>query len=240
MKAFVLAMLAALSVTPYARAADMPIKAPYVSPVYAGSWSGMYYGLEGGMNLGKFSPFCASTVCGPEGTTVNLDDNNWFIGGHIGFLAQSGNFVIGPELGVQYWGMKGKADLIPATEENPSLSLQQRLDWVAYANVKAGLLVTPGLMVYLTGGPAWAHVKGSLNINVANLDTTNEQSIFGLNIGGGLAYKLSEYVILSGEYRHYDFGKVSAANPVFNLMGIGNSDRLTTDQAMARLSFRIN
>jgi outer membrane immunogenic protein len=196
------------------------------------------------MNLGAFSPFCR--VCGPEGTTVNLNDNSAFVGGHIGYALQAGNLVIGPELGVQYWGMKKSAQLLPATVETPAVLLQTRIDWLAYANVRAGFLVSPSFLVYLTGGPAWAHIKGDVPgisgaINLTNIaDTSNNQSIFGLNVGGGLAYKLSEYVILSGEYRHYDFGKVSAANPVFNLMGIGNSDRLTVDQAMARLSYRLN
>lgn len=230
----VIAFLAAF-VTGPALAADMPLKAPLL-PAAAPTWAGLYFGLEGGMNLGKFSPFCR--ICGEEGTTVNLDDNNGFVGGHLGYLAQVGNFVIGPEIGVQYWGFKSKGDLVVATET--VATLQTKIGWLAYANVRAGITLGPSLLAYLTGGPAWAHVKGDLGINLANLDTANAQSVFGLNIGGGLAYKLSEYVVLSGEYRHYDFGKVSAANPVLNLMGIGSSDRLTVDQAMGRLSFKLN
>jgi len=244
MNKFALAMLAALGLPLDALAADMPIKAPYVSPVPAGSWSGMYFGLEGGMNLGKFSPFCSNELCGPVGTEVNLDDNNWFVGGHLGYLAQVGNFVIGPEIGIQYWGFKSRGDITTPVEGQllTVATLQTKIDWLAYANVRAGISLTPSLLAYLTLGPAWAHVKGDVNtpINLANLDLSSQQSVFGLNIGGGLAYKLSEYVVLSGEYRHYDFGKVTAANPVLNLMGIGNSDRLTVDQAMGRLSFRIN
>lgn len=217
-------------------AADLPAKARVASPVAPWSWSGMDIGLEGGMNLGRFSPFCR--ICGEVGTEVNLDDNNWFVGGHLGYLYQTGNLVLGPEIGVQYWGFKAKADLVLASTISPTL--QTKVDWVAYANVRAGIAITPTVLVYLTGGPAWAHVKGDANLNIVNLDTSSEQSVFGLNIGGGVTFRISEYVSFGGEYRHYDFGKVTAANPVLNLMGIGSSDRLTVDQAMARLSYHLN
>lgn len=217
-------------------AADLPAKARVASPVAPWSWSGMDIGLEGGMNLGRFSPFCSAAICGPTGTEVNLDDNNWFIGGHLGYLYQTGNLVIGPEIGVQYWGFKAKADLAPSLVLTPTL--QTKVDWLAYANVRAGIAITPGVLVYLTGGPAWAHIKGDA-INIATIDLSNEQSAFGLNIGGGVAFKLTEYLSFGGEYRHYDFGKVTAANPILSTAGIGNSDRLTVDQAMARLSYRL-
>lgn len=239
MKKILLVLLALSAFAVPSLAADMPVKAPVQRfAVVDPGWSGMEIGLGGGMNLGRFSPFCSATLCGPVGTEVNLDDNNWFVDGHLGYLYQTGTLVIGPEIGVQYWGFKAKASLVPTAVLSPTL--QTKVDWLAYANVRAGIAITPGVLVYLTGGPAWAHIKGDANLNIANLDTSNEQSVFGLNIGGGVAFKISEYVSFGGEYRHYDFGKVSAANPTLNLMGIGNSDRLTVDQAMARLSYSLH
>lgn len=233
-----LALLVACVLSTPSLAADLPARPRLTSPVVDVGWSGMYAGINGGWNLGSFSPFCRT--CGPTGTTVNLDDNNPFVGGHIGYLYQgvASNFVLGPEIGIQAWTFKSQAELIPATVLTPAVLLQQRIDWLAYANVRAGFTITPNVLVYLTGGAAWAHVKGEA-INLAALDTTNEQSLFGVNIGGGVEFKLTEYLVFGGEYRHYDFGKVSAANPALNLMGIGNSDRLTTDQAMGRLTYRL-
>lgn len=231
MKKLFLLLFAAFLSSP-SLAADMPIKAAPYSPSVP-SWSGVYLGLEGGMNLGNFSPFCR--ICGEVGTEINLDDNNWFIGGHIGYALQRGQIVFGPEVGVQYWAFKGKANLV---DSEVSPTLQTRVDWLAYANMRVGITPVDRVLIYLTGGPAWAHVKGDVNINLANIDLSNDQSVFGYNIGGGIAFKITDTVVFGGEYRHYDFGKVSAANPVLNLMGIGTSDRLTTDQAMARLSFR--
>src|SRR5882672_10828667 len=87
-----------------AHAADMAVKARPLAPVPAvDSWQGFYFGLHGGQNLGAFSPIFGT---GTTATEVNLDDNSWFVGGHAGYLLQSGAVVFGPELGVQYWSLK--------------------------------------------------------------------------------------------------------------------------------------
>src|SRR5262245_41079222 len=131
MKKLFLASLGLLFLGSGALAADLPLKAAAPRAV-ADTWAGFYVGLQGGWNLGSFAPFCPA--CGPTGTEINLDDNNPFIGGQIGYLIQSGGLVIGPELGVQYLGFKSQAELAPATEESPAVLLQQRIDWLAYAN----------------------------------------------------------------------------------------------------------
>lgn len=216
-------------------AADMQIKAPAPRVAVTNGWQGLNVGINGGWNLGAFSPIFGS---GTTATEVNLDDNNPFVGGHIGYLVQSGNFVVGPELGVQWWGFKSQAELAPAVGTTPAILLQQKIDWLAYANVRAGFEVFAGTLLYATGGVAWAHVKGEL-INLAALDTSAEQSVTGWNIGLGLEFKITENLTFGGEYRHYDFGKVQAANPALTLT-FGGVDNLTVDQAMGRLSYRLS
>lgn len=217
-------------------AADMQLKAPARPLVVADTWTGLYVGLQGGWNLGSFSPVFGTGVAATE---VNLDDNSPFVGGHIGYLVQSGGLVIGPEFGVQYWGFKSQAELVPAVGVIPAVSLQQKIDWLAYANVRVGITPFSGTLLYVTGGAAWAHARGEF-INLAAIDTSFEQSVLGWNAGLGLEFKLGvSGWSLGGEYRHYDFGKVQSANPVFNVMGIAG-DKMTVDQAMGRLSYRLN
>jgi outer membrane immunogenic protein len=218
-----------------ALAADMPVKAPRAAPlIVADDWRGVYFGIHGGENLGSFNPVFGT---GLTATEVNLDDNSPFVGGHIGYNLQSGGLVFGPELGVQYWGQKKASEIVPAVGVIPAVLLQERVDWVAYANVRLGFAPLSSLLIYATGGAAWAHVKGEL-INLAAIDTTSTQSLLGWNIGAGLEYKLTPSIVLGAEYRHYDFGSVQSVNPVIALaLGI-KSGNLTNDQAMARLSFR--
>lgn len=227
-------------------AADLPARPRLASPVVDVGWSGMYAGINGGWNLGSFSPFVDN---GPDSTKINLDDNNPFVGGHIGYLYQSAgsNFVFGPEVGIQYWGFKSK-DQMAATvivDDVPvvgTATFQQKIDFLAYANARAGIAIGPSLLAYVTGGAAWAHVKSDVRIDVADLASTagKDNSVLGWNIGAGLEYKLGEYLVLGGEYRHYDFGKVNALDPVLAVNFAGVGDKLTVDQAMGRLSYRFH
>lgn len=222
-------LLTALLFVCPALAADLQPKAPVYAPV---TWSGIYAGLEGGANLGKFSPLLGQ---GPEATEINLDDNSAFVGGHMGYAVQNGNLVFGPEVGIQYWDFKSKNEL--TLGKDAPVTFQQKVDWLAYVNARVGIILTPGVLAYVTGGPAWAHTRGEL-INLASLNTAFDQSVFGWNLGAGASYKLTETILLSAEFRHYDFGKVSAANPALNLTGL-NQDNLIVNQIMGRVSFRI-
>jgi|SRR5882672_6333831 len=244
LRIFLLLLAVALPTLP-ASAADLPARPRLANPMADVGWSGFYLGLDVGQNLGAFSPFCRA--CGPTGTEVNLDDNSWMFGGHMGYLIQpaGGIIVFGAEIGIQNWSQKAKSDTPPIVVLPATLitnGLQTKVDWAAYVNARIGITPFPNTLIYLTGGPAWAHVKTDVSalINLNNLDTSNEQSLFGLNIGGGVEFKVGEYFVFGGEYKHYDFGKVAAANPTFNLMGIGSSDRLTVDQAVFRLSYRVH
>jgi outer membrane immunogenic protein len=241
MNKFLLALLAVVVPQTIASAADLPTRPRLASPVVDVGWLGMYAGINGGWNLGSFSPFVDA---GPDSTKVNLDDNNPFVGGHIGYLYQSygSNFVFGPEVGIQYWGFKSKDQVTMTTEVPTAVTFQQKIDFLAYANVRAGLALTPSLLAYVTGGAAWAHVKSEVRIDVADLAATagKDNSVLGWNIGAGLEFKLSEYVSLGGEYRHYDFGKVNALDPILIAGFAGVGDKLTVDQVMGRFSYRFH
>ena len=216
MKRLLIALAAITAVTSVASAADMPVKAYNAPTVITDDWRGFYVGVNAGYNLGKFNP-----VFGVEGdsTKVNLDDNSPFVGGHAGFLAQTGMFVVGVEGGFQYWNWKAS---------DPTLAtFQQEIDWVAYANLRAGLTPVSGLLIYATGGAAWAHSKASIT-DVADLGAN---VLMGWNAGVGVEFKINPNWVAGVEYRHYDFGK---ATPTPLLVGF--SGDLTNDQIMGRVS----
>lgn len=215
-----------------ASAADLAYKAKPIAAV--DNWAGFYLGLTGGANLGRFAPFCQA--CGEEGTAINLKDNNFFIGGQMFYLLQFGNIVLGPEVGIQYLGFKSEAELSGGPE---GLLLQQKVDWLYNVNMRLGFTPLPNALIYLTGGFAGGHAKGEI-INLAAIDTSATSTISGFDIGGGLAWKILPNVALELEYRHYDFGNVQAANPIFTT-GLGiSSPRLSFEQVKAGLNFRLN
>jgi outer membrane immunogenic protein len=216
-------------------AADMPVKAPYIAqPVPVVGWQGLYVGIHGGENLGSFNPVFGTGV---EATAINLDDNSPFVGGHIYYLAQLGGLIIGPELGLEYWGFKKQAELAPAGAETPAVLLQQKVDWVVYANLRAGFSPLPSAYIYVTGGAVWAHAQGEV-VNLAQLNTAFTQSVMGWNAGVGLDYKLAERIILGIRYTHFDFGTIQPVNPLFST--IISPDKMTVDQIRGSLSVRLN
>jgi outer membrane immunogenic protein len=223
-------IVVALSSGTNARAADMVVKAPArPAPVAAQGWQGFYVSIDGGWNLGKFSPIFGT---GDDATAVNLDDNSAFVGGSMRYLFQAGSFVLGPELGIQWWGFKSQAELVPGAEASPSF--QSKIDWLAYAGARAGLTPFQGTLIYLSGGVAWAHHKGEA-INLASIGLVSTQSLTGWYVGAGLEFKITDNVTLGGEYRHLNFGDVQP------IVAIGvPTDKLTIDQALARLSFKLN
>lgn len=241
MKRF-LGLLFALIFPFAAGAADMPLKAAPYQAQAAWNWSGFYASVEGGWNLGKFNPVFGGTE-DLASTAVNLDDNSAFVGGSLRYLHQSGIFVLGAEGGIQWWGFKSQAELVPAADGDPAVLLASKIDWVAYVGGRLGISPLPGnsVLLYVSGGAAFGHLKGN-TINLADIDVAVTQSITGWYVGAGLDFKITDNIIFGGEYRHIDFGDVNALGsvvPPTGALGNGNA-RLTNDQAMGRITFKIS
>jgi outer membrane immunogenic protein len=123
---------------------------------------------------------------------------------------------------------------------------------------RAGFAVDHALF-YVTGGGAVAEF-GGLTTTLVNgpgiglppagtyVATNGGTSTrWGWTVGGGIEWAFSQNWSLAGEYRHTDFGKGRttfdipsglAAAPIF-FTGT-STQRLTVDQATARLNYRFN
>jgi len=244
-----LGVLLAVAFSTAAIAADMPLKAAPYQAQAAWNWSGFYASVEGGWNLGKFNPIFGGGEL--DSTNVNLDDNSAFVGGSLRWMHQTGMFVFGAEGGIQWWGFKSQAELVPAVVAKPetetpaaaAILLQSKIDWLAYVGGRIGIspFANNSTLLYVSGGAAFGHLKGN-TINLANLINSPElvstQSLTGWYIGGGGDFKITDNIIFGLEYRHIDFGEVNALGSVGTLLGISTT-RLTTDQAMGRLTFKL-
>jgi outer membrane immunogenic protein len=203
-----------------ARPAQPRVAAPAV--VQEKAWQGFYVGFNGGMNLGKFNPVFGTEDGARE---VDLKDNSWLVGGHMGYMAQVGSLVVGPEIGIQYWGLKSEAPIPDST-----VLLQQRIDWAAYAGARVGLALNEYFMPYVGGGVTWGHIKGQMVDVPASLVSGGAT---GWYVAGGAELRLAKDTTLGFEYRHMDFGDHAPALLL-------PADRLTIDQIVGRLSFRLN
>jgi outer membrane immunogenic protein len=227
-----------------ASAADLAprtYKAPVAEPV--STWTGFYVGLNAG---GAFGPTGADTF-GLFGATPNVtgvtdtfglghDLTGGFGGAQAGVNWQMTNWVWGFEADVQGGSITGSRTItgtavdclrVPACG-NPAnfVTASEKIDLFGTVRARAGFLATPNLLLYGTGGLAWANLRTSGDYHFATpIDYAVSSSGFkaGWTAGAGFEYKFSGNWSVKGEYLYYDLGSssivtnfgVPVANPPF-------------------------
>lgn len=247
MKKLFLAGAAFLALCGSAPAADMPVKAPRYGapPVAVGNWTGPYVGLALG---GKWADATWTTTSVSDLTDPplpvdassprNYRPAGFRVGGYAGYSWQIANWVWGIEADFAWADATATAAGIPgcAIECFPgapgpgvdTASVQMR--WDASARGQLGFLLTPGLLLYGTGGVAWQDVETSgtclhslpdpacTSAPGNPFDTrTNSKTLTGGTVGGGLETIYGNW-LLRAEYRYAWFGKLDG---VFDFQAAG-------------------
>jgi outer membrane immunogenic protein len=185
-----LAGVALLTVSGAASAADMYRKAPpavpVVAPITAYNWTGFYAGA----NLG--GEWLRDRMT--DGVTTNTRTPSSVFGGvQAGYNFQTGPWVLGVESDVGY-GHPVKSSAIGRVEK----------DWSGTVRARAGYAFD-NVLLYGTGGLAWAHFK--VDDSAANLRRTTTRA--GWTLGAGAEYAINQNVSVKGEYLYADFGKAN-------------------------------
>jgi outer membrane immunogenic protein len=234
-------MLAGL-VAGAAQAADMPLKAPpraYPGPE-VGDWTGFYLGVHGGYGWGKSKLDDTDITDLTDAPFHNPKPKGGVFGGHAGYNWQTGRFVGGLEIDYSFGNLKETQSCSDdgCFGSESSRTLLSKVDALASARARAGFLVTDSLLAYGTAGIGWARSQATAtftNCSECGTDTfTAKSNNFGWVAGGGLEYKLTQHILLRGEYLHYDFGSVGYAfQPIVTI-----NAKLNVDVARGGLSFK--
>ncbi|MBI5319411.1 porin family protein [Bradyrhizobium sp.] len=202
MKKLALALAATAAFAGQAIAADMPAritKAPVVAPVAVASWTGCYVG--GGGGYGLWYQENTGYIDGPPRTqftdTYSNGGKGWFgtVQGGCDYQFSTGPWgvVVGAFADYDFADINGRRnDIIRGAVGNEKLSSQ----WAVGGRV--GVLITPNLLSYLSGGYAeakfdrtnWTNAFGP-PFNVANGLYTDGATFKGWFIGSGYEYALS-------------------------------------------------
>ena len=178
MKRSIIAAAAAVLMAGAASAADLPRgPAPYYSPSSAAgyNWAGAYAGLNLGYEWGKVS----NSAGNPSGIMG---------GGQVGYNWQNGQFVFGGETDLQ---LSGADDTFaPWKFSNP---------WFGTLRGRIGYAMN-NILVYGTGGLAYADLKGELN------SLTETKTELGWTLGLGLEVGLTPNWSAKVEYLYMDLG----------------------------------
>ncbi len=226
MRGFWLGVAMIIASTASTTAADLADRSYSKAPARADpaiNWSGFYIGgtVGGGMaalpvtDMDNFDPF----LNGPS-----LKSAGWVGGVHAGYNWQfAPSFLVGIEGDFNWSNFKASDTSCLGFCNAPNFDhfvASSQLDSFSSFRARFGL-TSDRTLVYVTGGPAYGHIKASL-AQLACSNCSNPGSVeflasdssnhWGVAVGAGVEYALTENWILRGEYMHLDF---SAKNFLF-------------------------
>jgi outer membrane immunogenic protein len=212
-----------------ASAADLPARTYTKAPVYVDpgfNWSGFYLGGNIGYSWGNANnSYTISQLNSGSGlfTGTGRNDVNGVIGGgQFGYNWQMSSWLVGLETDIQGSGERGSSafNCVACANDgtNIATALTQKLDWFGTARARAGILATPTLLLYGTGGFAYGEVAtgGSItgNDRTGNPATTTfpgtSSTRAGWTAGAGIEGRISGNWTAKLEYLYMDLGTVSA------------------------------
>ncbi|MBB4361456.1 outer membrane immunogenic protein [Bradyrhizobium sp. CIR48] len=224
------------------------VKAPIVDPVW--SWTGWYVGANGGYSWGRsrtdvsyFNTPTGTPIAPPAGSITSgaFDMNGGIAGGQAGYNWQNANWVYGIEGDLQWSGEKGSAGfscvgtavapvagpclpgltfLPPGGLAGTTLTVDQKLQWFGTVRGRVGILATPKVLFYGTGGLAFGEIKttgtmtsfsgiapfGAPITSVGSNSTTR----VGWTAGVGVEGKITRNWSAKLEYLYMDLGRFSS------------------------------
>ncbi|MGA8616573.1 MAG: outer membrane beta-barrel protein [Xanthobacteraceae bacterium] len=207
-----------------AAAADLPIKAPVITPIY--NWTGFYVGGNAGYAWGNANDAMA---LGGSWLTDGSGDNlvlnplgngqlhpNGFTGGiQVGYNFQTGHWVTGVEADATYFGLKEQFSntVTNAFSGDPyTFASSFESSWLVTVRPRIGYAFDR-LLVYATGGLAITNQKFSQSITQLNVAFTEagaaSATTAGWTVGAGAEYALDKRWSVKAEYLYVDPGAVS-------------------------------
>ena len=211
-----LAISILIAVSGSAFAADMgpasqfaPLRYP---PTNTYSWSGCYFGGEGGLGWGSSRQIAASSRFIGSPITNTFGVSGPLLGATIGCNYQAANFVFGAEGDASWSNIVGKVSQLPPFDSAGTTS--------TYENSFSTLRGRAGfawdrLFFYGTGGGALANVEVNV-LSSTGLTNSDSQMRSGWVAGGGIEWAplIRECgLTFKIEYLHADFGTGLLVNP---------------------------
>jgi outer membrane immunogenic protein len=256
MKRIFIGIAAIASLTTGAFAADLAprpyTKAPvYVDPGY--NWTGFYVGGNIGYSWGRSSD--TSTLTNAAGTvlltTADKSNLNGVVGGgQIGYNWQMQSWVWGLEADIQGTGEQGSRAFGFTPLAGPGIGnfapavlipfvLSQKIDWFGTVRGRAGVLVSPKVLLYVTGGLAYGQVNSSETIGTAVPSAfSNSITNVGWTVGAGIEGAIGGNWTAKLEYLYVDLGTVSSAYTLPSTNVISYSSRVTDNVLRVGLNYK--
>lgn len=215
----------------------------YYEPAPYFTWTGLYFGGSIG---GQWSDIDGTYVPSTANHHSSSLDSGIY-GGHFGIQQQIGRFVLGFETSVggggvfERWNKGRSSPSGSCLIGNPNGICQHHTDYFVTVGPRLGWAVTPGWMIYATGG----YASGVLNTRTLVKNTLAEFDFTtgrhdGWFVGAGVEWVLTPNVVVGFEYQHLDFETVRHRPNLAAVAATNIRDmEFSTDILRARLSYKI-
>lgn len=185
----------------------------------APAWNGVQLGLHGGHAWGDLrGTLTYDPGSGPmpeiwERPRQDLSAEGWLGGAHAGFTRQAGSLVWGLEADIAAGDM---TDTLEAFTVSRSVSwrIKSEVDALGTVRARLGVLVSPALLVYGTGGVALARTSADLTAThhdgaepmVTARGSASEDHV-GWTAGAGAEWAIDRRWSIRAEWLHVDLGE---------------------------------
>ena len=170
--------------------------------------------------------------------SYDMTNTGWEAGGQIGCNAQWGAAVVGLEGDWQWTHLATSADAAYAAFPNVGNTLftdpahTEHVDvtqrWFATARARAGFTPWERVLVYATGGIAWANYQSNTAVNFATVPVallnqpfngaTHAGSVattqLGWVVGGGVEWAIADHWTIKAEYLYMRFDAFNYSSPL--------------------------
>ena len=185
----------------------------YQPPVW--SWTGFYIGADVGYGWSNVDHSLTNNAL-----NVSTKPSGSIGGIYAGYNWQMGRLVAGLETDVAWAnitdtvGVVGKIGLVPF-----AVQAEDKLHWLGTARARLGFLPVQSLMIYGSGGVAYAGIEENVisSNGSSSIQSSFAQSFsasdthFGWAIGAGAEWAITSNLLTRAEWLHYDLSSTSNA-----------------------------
>jgi outer membrane immunogenic protein len=229
------AALAFLAGSP-AFAADLDMRpAPfYKAPAPAlYNWTGAYFGANVGYSWGRHENDW--NVSGFPAGSETQDMDGAIAGVQWGYNWQFGTWLLGTESDIQWSGQSGSTDYCVVSCAVAVFTADHKLKWFGTARTRLGVLPTPNLLLYVTGGLAYGRVTSDYTLTVPAVATGTlsfSDTRAGWTAGAGVEAAFMGGWSAKFEYLYIDLGDNSVSATTTVLGAVANFDSSVTDHIL--------
>lgn len=205
MRRYLLSALAVTFMAAPAVAADMPVKASPRVAAEVWTWTGVYFGANGGWHREKFDWAFNPALPAADNQSFSLSTDSWIVGFHVGANWQFNQVVIGVEAAgswlsdreARHTGYGVDTGSFAVAHADQLLTIGARLGWSPFpAN---------NWLLYVSGGYANANIRTKLVVIATGLEAgafRTDERHNGWYVGGGVEYQVWRNWIIGVEYQH--------------------------------------